>query len=1188
METPDPKQDQDSPAELPRDIEHDEVKEAFIDCSAMDHVERDEYLNRRFADTPHLRERVLRLLEFSQRPLPYETLADDLMIAHLRAQEYIQDHESHDSEVRIGPYRIIERIGEGGFGVVYRAHQVDPVKREVAVKVLKLGMDTSQVVRRFQAEQQAMAMMDHPSIAKVFDAGLTLTGRPYFVMELIHGQSITEYCTKNKLTLRERLVLFKRVCSGMHHAHQKGVIHRDVKPSNILVTEISGEPIPKIIDFGIAKATSTRLTEKTIHTELNQMVGTPEYMSPEQAEQSSLGIDSRSDVYSLGAVLYKLLTGLTPFDAKQLRSASYAQMQRIIRNEYPLRPSTRLTESGTLERVADSQSVEPNQLRSLLQNELDWVIMRCLRKIPDERYGSVLELERDIDRFLGGVPVEAVPPTRVYLAKKFYGAHRTAVITAFVILFTLLTGFAGTMVGFANARHQQAIAKAESLEARRQTYVAQMQLAWSALGDRPGRMRGFLDKAPVDQRGWEWYTLRSRLDTSTRVIGAPLPTNIARYNEYDGARSLIHPKRDILVTVLETGSSRAQVWDLYRGELKFSIPPINANSGRAERGSSFCFTPDGKHLLHFDSYRKPWGELAQAEEMKSVRVQVWDVSSGSLLEQRELEFPGDEVFLPDPTGRSLLYADSSGMLSFVDIESGAVIATKSDLTHPVADIYFSPMGESVLVTGRRGECSVLSSRDLTTSHLLNGHSNYITTAKFSINGNRLITGSLDRTARVWNLDGDTSQPLILSHDSSVLNAGFSTDASVAFTESDTVQVWESESGSLLARFAPESLLNRSSFLVREGNYIGSRELKGDIRLWHTQAQHAVNLNGHVGHVNFAKFTGSTGYILSGGWDGWKANSTGAIRIWDAETGIEVAQLGQPGDIAIDADVTPDGRFAVVAVLDGPSMGINIIDLVSGKKIIIPGKANGGVAIHPKKPVAAVVRDSKLILIDIFTGAIVIETQQFVFDGTRGMEWNSDGSHLAIAIDPRTLSSFEQEIIVYDEMLNRVHQLHGSSVTHDPNTDDFLIFDSSRDVISTYDPISGRIIRESPLPGIGDGLVEIRSNGSRLAASSPDDGAVMLWDIQSLNRVAVFQNQGYVSDFGWSPDGERLIVTWDERIQIWDRIPLGQRTRMREMLKNELLRDSSVSAQKDTPSSDVEVKERAAQIRELQNGLADPT
>ncbi len=354
----------------------------------------------------------------------------------------------------IGRYKLLQLIGEGGFGVVYMAEQQEPVHRKVALKIIKLGMDTRQVITRFEAERQALAMMDHPSIAKVLDAGATETGRPYFVMELVKGIPITEYCDKDNLDTRQRLALFADVCKAVQHAHQKGIIHRDIKPSNVMVTLRDGKPVPKVIDFGIAKATSHRLTEKTLFTKYAQMIGTPEYMSPEQAEMSALDIDTRTDIYSLGVLLYELLTGVTPFDAKQLREAGYAEIQRIIRETEPLKPSTKLSTMGdALNDVAKHRQTNPDSLPKLVRGDLDWIVMKSLEKDRTRRYETANELAADISRHLGDEPVLAGPPSVRYRVRKFVRRKRALVIGVAAVVAVLVAGVAvSTIFAIGQAR----------------------------------------------------------------------------------------------------------------------------------------------------------------------------------------------------------------------------------------------------------------------------------------------------------------------------------------------------------------------------------------------------------------------------------------------------------------------------------------------------------------------------------------------------------------------------------------------------------------------------------------------------------------------------------------------------------------------------------------------------------------
>jgi serine/threonine protein kinase/tetratricopeptide (TPR) repeat protein len=357
----------------------------------------------------------------------------------------------------IGPYKLIEEIGEGGMGSVYMAQQTEPVKRLVALKVIKPGMDSRQIIARFEAERQALALMDHPNIARVFDAGTTETGRPYFVMELVKGVPLTKYCDEHRLTPKERLKLFIPVCQAIQHAHQKGIIHRDIKPSNVLVALYDGEPVPKVIDFGIAKAAGPQLTEKTLVTGFGAVVGTLEYMSPEQAELNQLDIDTRSDIYSLGVLLYELLTGTTPLDRKRLKEAVMLEVLRVIREEEPPKPSTRLSTMEDTATAAANRGLEPKKLRGLVRGELDWIVMKALEKDRNRRYETANALAMDVQRYLADEAVRACPPSAWYRFHKFARRNRVALALASVVtvaLVLLVAGLAAGMVllGRANAR----------------------------------------------------------------------------------------------------------------------------------------------------------------------------------------------------------------------------------------------------------------------------------------------------------------------------------------------------------------------------------------------------------------------------------------------------------------------------------------------------------------------------------------------------------------------------------------------------------------------------------------------------------------------------------------------------------------------------------------------------------------
>jgi len=412
-------------------------REIFIEAlQKEDDDERSAFLDAACADDVELRQRFDELLVEHQKEASFFL---DAPPPGLGAA--IDQPSTERPGTVIGPYKLLEQIGEGGFGVVYMAEQAEPIRRQVALKIIKPGMDTREVIARFEAERQALALLNHPGIAQVLDAGATESGRPYFVMELVRGIPITEYCDQCNLTTRERLDLFILVCQAIQHAHQKGIIHRDVKPTNVLIAMQDSKPMPKIIDFGVAKAINQRLTEQTLLTNFAQMIGTPLYMSPEQAEMSPLDVDTRSDIYSLGVLLYELLTGGTPFAKERFKEASYEELRRIIREEEPPKPSTRLSTQGDVaDTVAEHRRTDPRRLSQQVRGDLDWIVMKALEKDRTRRYETANELARDIDRYLNEEPVEACPPSAAYRIRKFSRRNKGALITTAIVAISLVTG----------------------------------------------------------------------------------------------------------------------------------------------------------------------------------------------------------------------------------------------------------------------------------------------------------------------------------------------------------------------------------------------------------------------------------------------------------------------------------------------------------------------------------------------------------------------------------------------------------------------------------------------------------------------------------------------------------------------------------------------------------------------------
>jgi len=492
--------------------------------------QREAYLQQTCAGDPGLLQRIRALLKANESQsdflVPAACTAGPTVLAPLPPTEKPGD--------RIGPYKLLQQIGEGGCGVVYMAEQDKPIRRRVALKIIKLGMDTRQVVARFEAERQALALMDHPNIAKVHDAGATDTGRPYFVMELVRGIKITDFCDEKKLPTQERLNLFIQVCQAVQHAHQKGIIHRDLKPSNILVTVNDGVAVPKVIDFGIAKATTgERLTDKTVFTAFEQFLGTPAYMSPEQAELTSVDIDTRSDIYSLGVLLYELLTGQTPFDGKELLQSGLDEMRRTLREKEPARPSTLLSTLGAAEvtNAANRRGLDVPRLVGLLRGELDWIVMKCLEKDRARRYETASALAMEIQRHLSNEPVAARPPSQLYRFQKLVRRNKLVFTAAGAVALSLVLGMSvSTFLYFQEkaAKHEQVRLRRAAEAARLQAETERDRAAAESAKKEALSLSGFA--AAISGYGTlreAENTLRRALVSQAKILGSDDPTVMA-------------------------------------------------------------------------------------------------------------------------------------------------------------------------------------------------------------------------------------------------------------------------------------------------------------------------------------------------------------------------------------------------------------------------------------------------------------------------------------------------------------------------------------------------------------------------------------------------------------------------------------------------------------------------------------
>lgn len=724
-------------------------------------------------------------------------------------EEWTEMTVSEKPGTLIGRYKLLQNIGEGGMGIVYMAEQTEPVIRKVALKIIKLGMDTKQVVARFEAERQALALMDHPNIAKVLDAGSTDTGRPYFVMELVRGVPITEYCDKNKLSNDKRLELFMQVCQAIQHAHQKGIIHRDIKPSNVMVTLHDGHAVPKVIDFGIAKATNQKLTEKTLFTNYAHMIGTPAYMSPEQAELSGLDVDTRTDVYSLGVLLFELLTGSTPFGHKELLSKGYGEMQRIIAEQEPPKPSKLLETMQDQERtvVAKNRSIEIGALNKVFQGDLDWIVMKALEKDRSRRYDTANGLADDVRRFQENEPIVARPPTPVYKFRKAWRRNKVLYTSGALVAIVLVLGVIVSTAGFKRAVHaekeanaQRQLATVREKEAKQQKvraeslakdlsvhlYTSLIAQAYRELeAQRPFHALQLLDQCPEDLREWEWNHLQNQCYTKV-----PQPIELNRAVR----RIVMSPTGRHFGAVAD---AQVELWERSSGgELGAKLlssrvlddsgwlPPMEFN----REGTQFAAVVsdgvikiwdvvDGSEVTHIQLQSNSPREFAfdvNRPELASVdkdgTIQFWDTITGENVRKWTKKIKGAYVLKYSPNGKWIAVVIWN-VVKVLDVESGNEICSLGIHLTPVQSISFSPDSNALVSTDNTTVrlWEIPSGKSL---GILEGHKSWLVTSTFNKDGSRLATSGVDRQIKIWDWKGQREVLSLAGHNNSISHLSF--------------------------------------------------------------------------------------------------------------------------------------------------------------------------------------------------------------------------------------------------------------------------------------------------------------------------------------------------------------------------------------------------------------------------------
>ncbi len=1010
----------------------------------------------------------------------------------------------------IGPYKVLQQLGEGGYGAVYLAEQRTPITRRVALKVIKLGMDTRQVIARFEAERQALAMMDHPNIAKVHDAGATESGRPYFVMELVRGMSITTYCDQCKLSANERLPLFMDVCRAVHHAHQKGVIHRDIKPSNILVTLHDGVPVPKVIDFGIAKATNVNLTDKTLFTNFQQFVGTPAYTSPEQVEMSGLDVDTRSDIYSLGVLLYELLTGTTPLDTEQLKKAAHAEIQRtIVESELPT-PSSRLSTLANARQleVAAARSGSPDKLRQALRGELDWIIMKALEKNRERRYDSANAFLLDVQHFLANEPVSAAAPSTVYQMAKFARRHTAAVaIGAALLLGGLVSVWQAVRATQANSIAQAQTVRAErnELAARKNRYLSDMAVAQRALAeDQLVRARRLLEShfpqpGQEDLRDFEW-----------RYLWRETHREMVTFLADDDATDDTPPDRVMSLAFSENGNLMAssssqgvvRVWNLTSREQqsKFTIPVQGFVSW-------VDVSLDGAYVAAV-------GQAKQSDP--SPEIVVWDVIQRA--EHARLSVP-DQGFDCRPiqprflSETQLCAGDYFGNLWLWDLKTGT---TRKIPAH----------------TGKL--------------YAIQASGDYLATTTGSPTG--LHDGS-DRQVNIWDRNTLTLLRSLPLPDENTYDVAISPDGkTVACLRIFTaiVSIYEADTNALRKEFRLGEQCRGVTFLDG-GAALAVLTGSGTIRLFSTDDWQEIGRRHVPNGLASVLAVSANSRLMAAGTD------NGGITVFPADLPDEEAlHPTLEGNAIIAVKYSPDSRFIAAGYHDG---SVDLWDAKSHRLLhTFPSRTPGQMLINDRHfrlfryDFFAFSPDSRLIAIPSQTdsgGFTVGIWNLATFEETRALEhpswvagvtWLPDSQSLVtITMDPdRSTRLWDVDASVVKQ-IRRGGMPIASAVTPDGR---YLAWDTQYSTpgirlwkLPTLEPTDLR--RRAEGSGNSHAIV-FSPNGQRLAVADPDYG-VVLWDTATWQPVRDFIGHRWmVTDLSFSSDGKRLASAGrDSQCLLWD-------------------------------------------------------
>ncbi len=999
---------------------------------------------------------------------------------------------------RIGRYKLLQQIGEGGMGVVYMAEQEEPVRRRVALKIIKLGMDTKQVVARFEAERQALALMDHPNIAKVLDGGSTEdaaslgtpaslpaasgnaglagrdagaprdtgvalpAGRPYFVMELVQGVPISEFCDKARLSAKERLKLFILVCQAIQHAHQKGIIHRDIKPSNVMVTLHDSVPVPKVIDFGIAKATNQKLTEKTLFTNFATMIGTPAYMSPEQAEMSGLDIDTRTDIYALGVLLYALLTGTTPFPEKRLRSLGYGEMQRIIREEEPEPPSTRLSTMANEQKtiVAKNCGEELVSLSNLLKGDLDWIVMKCLEKDRQRRYETANGLASDIQRHLSNQPVIARPPSTAYRFQKMVRRNKGVAAAAGIVALAVALGLVGTSWQAIRAIRAERVSQSEALRATQQATRASE------------AEKVALDKSAVADRE------RTAAEASLYAAHMNLAQTELAAGNLRVAKDLLEQHRPKPDQRDLRGWEWRYLWQQCRSDEAFTL------GNHQERLTGLAFSIDGRLLATAD--------VGDSSDIAGSKVLLWDFASRKLLSPPVSEnAAGSVAFSPD--GRLLAFGTLQDEIMVIDVLTRAEVAKfpgRQQLSHNNA-LQFSPDGKLLAVGDKTHSIALYEIATQQKRVSMIGHERGVRSAAFFPDGTKLVSGSADHSVRLWDVSTGRLLNTWTNHTSDVQGVAVSPDGqSFASASWDgTICIRNVATGEEVASvISTEAGWASSVAFSPDGKTIACGGNDHSIRIWDaTTAKELRKFRGSRDEVMAVAFSPDGKALVSGSKDG-------VLKAWStAPKQAEIAFLPKLPDWT-SSTLSCDGRWLMELTTNRMC---RVIEIPSGREIVrysFPAAFTDAVcfAISPDGvKLAYGTRSGAVGVLNALTGNSIRPLAQLA-EEVSSLKFSRDGKVLA--------ASDRERVILWD------------AISHQA----FASFQHTAKFGSSW------------------GGITLSRDGRQLLTRCEDGRAELLSETTQKFPTVWNAHRGLIMDAVFFPDARRVVTAGaDARVKVWD-------------------------------------------------------